>query len=335
MISVIVPVYKVEPYLRRCVDSVLNQTDSNFEIILVDDGSPDSCGAICDEYAAADSRVRVIHKPNGGVSSARNEGLAQAKGEFVAFLDSDDWYHPQALELWRRAAEEYGADGITAASLWTPTEEVQVSEIVYSAVEKHAYPAEAIRAHFYRLAYSGGVLKDTLTCGLYGMYRRSCYEGIRFDEGIACGEDVLVIFQLNLAAKHVVHLDEALYFYYTGNQSAMRSGLTKNKLTVLDALLGIADVLAPLPEQAEKVYYRYLYSYLDFDLQVSRLAGPELNGALDGHRQKLKRNRRHCPYLSGLEKLAFDLCVLGVPGYRRLFGKVAAGMEAKLRQFLN
>lgn len=91
LISVIVPIYKVEPYLRRCVDSILSQTYTNLEIILVDDGSPDNCPAICDEYAKADKRVRVIHKKNGGVSDARNIGISAASGEYLMFVDSDDW----------------------------------------------------------------------------------------------------------------------------------------------------------------------------------------------------------------------------------------------------
>lgn len=92
-ISIIIPVYKVEPYLRQCVDSVLSQTYTNFEIILVDDGSPDNCPVICDEYAAKDSRVKVIHKENGGLSDARNAGIKVAKGEYLFFLDSDDFFH--------------------------------------------------------------------------------------------------------------------------------------------------------------------------------------------------------------------------------------------------
>ena len=98
MISVIVPIYNVEPYLRRCVDSLLGQTYADFEVILVDDGSPDNCGAICDMYEARDDRVRVIHKPNGGLSDARNAGLEIARGEYIAFVDSDDWVTPDYLE---------------------------------------------------------------------------------------------------------------------------------------------------------------------------------------------------------------------------------------------
>ena len=91
MVSVIIPIYNVEKYIRQCIDSVLNQTYTQIEIILVDDGSPDNCGAICDEYAERDNRIKVIHKENGGLSDARNAGLAIAQGDFVYFLDSDDY----------------------------------------------------------------------------------------------------------------------------------------------------------------------------------------------------------------------------------------------------
>ena len=90
-LSVIVPVYNAEKYLHKCVDSILNQTYRDFELLLVDDGSPDQCGRICDAYAAQDPRVKVIHKPNGGVSEARNVGLDQAKGNYISFIDPDDW----------------------------------------------------------------------------------------------------------------------------------------------------------------------------------------------------------------------------------------------------
>lgn len=97
-VSVIVPVYNVEKYLGKCIDSILNQTFSDFEIILVDDGSPDNSGAICDEYAKKDDRIKVIHKTNGGVSSARNDGISEANGDYIMFVDSDDFIEPQMLE---------------------------------------------------------------------------------------------------------------------------------------------------------------------------------------------------------------------------------------------
>ena len=109
-ISIIVPVYQVEKYLNECIDSILAQTFTDFELILVDDGSPDNCPALCDAAAKRDSRVRVIHKQNGGVSTARNAGLDAAQGNWIAFVDSDDTAAPEYLEKMHKAVLETGAD---------------------------------------------------------------------------------------------------------------------------------------------------------------------------------------------------------------------------------
>ena len=112
-ISVIIPIYNVERYLRRCVDSVLNQTYRNLEVLLVDDGSPDGCPQICDEYARRDSRVTALHKKNGGLSSARNAALdCPLTGDYVTFVDSDDWIAPDAYEYCINLLERYGADAV-------------------------------------------------------------------------------------------------------------------------------------------------------------------------------------------------------------------------------
>ena len=109
-VSIIVPIYNVERYLEPCIESILSQTYENFELILVDDGSPDQCGIICDKYATQDSRIKVIHKENQGLGMARNTGLDYATGEFVCFVDSDDWLEPYAIEYWIRAQRNYDAD---------------------------------------------------------------------------------------------------------------------------------------------------------------------------------------------------------------------------------
>lgn len=110
LISVIVPIYSVEPYLKKCVDSIINQTYKNLEIILVDDGSPDNCPQICDEYAKADSRIKVIHQKNGGLSAARNAGLDIMTGDYVAFVDSDDWIEPTMYETLLKNLISFSAD---------------------------------------------------------------------------------------------------------------------------------------------------------------------------------------------------------------------------------
>lgn len=110
LLSVIVPVYKVEPYLRRCIDSIRNQTYKNLQIVLVDDGSPDGCGAICDEYTKLDDRIIAVHQENEGLSGARNNGLLFAEGEYIAFVDSDDWLHPQMYEILIHLIEAHRLD---------------------------------------------------------------------------------------------------------------------------------------------------------------------------------------------------------------------------------
>ena len=109
-ISIIIPVYRVETYLPKCIESILVQTYKNLEIILVDDGSPDRCGKICDEYQKKDGRIRVIHKKNEGVARARNDGLDCATGDYISFIDSDDWIAPDAYEKLYRGLQENGAD---------------------------------------------------------------------------------------------------------------------------------------------------------------------------------------------------------------------------------
>jgi glycosyltransferase involved in cell wall biosynthesis len=110
LISIIIPVYKVEKYLEQCMNSVFNQTYRNIEIILIDDGSPDRCGLMCDEYAVKDSRVKVVHKTNGGVSAARNKGLEEADGDWILFVDSDDWVESDVCEVALKTAMENNAD---------------------------------------------------------------------------------------------------------------------------------------------------------------------------------------------------------------------------------
>ena len=131
MISVIVPVYNVEKYLDRCVKSILSQSFSDFELLLVDDGSPDRCGEMCDEYAKGDSRIKAFHKRNGGLSDARNFGIEKALGEYLMFVDSDDYIHEQMLETLHRLITENDADlaVCSAMDVFEGKEVTQVREI--------------------------------------------------------------------------------------------------------------------------------------------------------------------------------------------------------------
>ncbi len=200
-ISVIVPVYKVEQYLRKCLDSIVNQTYRNLEIILVDDGSPDGCGEICDEYAGRDERIQVIHKANGGVSSARNEGLAAATGGWIGWVDPDDWTEPAMFETLLWAVMETGAD-ISVCGHW---------EEYKNRTDASGWPVRQIMNTEQALGelLENGRMKNLLWDRLF---RRALFDNIRFPEGRTY-EDIAVMHWLFLRAEKVVCLPDILYHY--------------------------------------------------------------------------------------------------------------------------
>ncbi len=235
MISVIVPVYKVEKYLRQCVDSILSQTYPDFEVLLIDDGSPDACPAICDEYAAADPRVRVIHKPNGGLISARNEGIRAAKGEFVCILDGDDWAldgmlqfihdtvskSPVSLDMVLFAAHNVYEDHLEETINLVP-------EGLYdrSRLEKEVFPylltddrrgiqAGVIQAHTWDKAFRRELLLEHYTR----------------EERIRVFTDVPMTYECLFHCNHVYICNEPLYMYNRTNEDSIRAKSRENLLT--------------------------------------------------------------------------------------------------------
>lgn len=202
MISVIVPVYKVEKYLRRCVDSILAQTYTNFELLFIDDGSPDNSGKICDEYAARDPRVRVFHKPNGGVSSARNLGLDNARGEWIVFVDSDDWVTEDYLaDLMRDPNADLRLNGFECIgregecirefpdACCTEPKDVVDSLLKFGAIN-------------FRNPYCKRFNKDLIKT-----------HSIRFDEFIKCGEDTVFVYEY-LQYADSISLSSAVCYKY-------------------------------------------------------------------------------------------------------------------------
>ena len=161
LISIIVPVYKAEKYLHKCVDSLLEQTFTDFEILLVDDGSPDKSGEICDEYAEKDSRIRVFHKENGGVSSARNLALDNAKGEFVMFLDSDDWLDNVCLDVCINTINDNVLDVLQFGFMYV-YDTYQVSKVKrYSSIlDGNAF----VNSNSFNICAGGGIYKKK-NCG--------------------------------------------------------------------------------------------------------------------------------------------------------------------------
>lgn len=201
-VSVIVPVYKVEQYLARCVNSLLEQTYAMLEIILVDDGSPDNSGAICDDFAAQDERVRVFHMENRGVSAARNTGLDAATGDWICFCDSDDWYDPHCVEKMLRCAHEEGADYV-------------VCDYQIAAEGRGSLASGSVDGLFSgcenRLVIALG---PTSSCT--HMIRRTLFENanVRYPEGCRQSEELPVIPVLAKDAARIGVVKEPLYFYF-------------------------------------------------------------------------------------------------------------------------
>lgn len=230
-ISVIVPVYKVEPYLDRCVSSIVNQTYKNLEIILVDDGSPDRCGAMCDAWAARDSRIRVIHKENGGLSDARNAGMAVATGELLGFVDSDDWIAPDMYQqLHERMAED--ASDIAACGVEMVWEDGRPPRRLTKEGDCVLDAGEAMRA-----VIEESWLKQPVW---YKLYKTALVRDIPFPVG-KYHEDVFWTYQAVGAAKRVSVADHVGYYYLQRSGSIMGEGYSLKRL---DAVEGAAQMCA-------------------------------------------------------------------------------------------
>lgn len=261
--SIIVPVYKVEEYLPQCVYSVLEQTFEDFELLLIDDGSPDQSGALCDEYAREDSRICVIHKSNGGLSSARNYGLKMARGEYVAFLDSDDfWDRKDALEAIFQEIQESAADVVLIKhrKLDMKTGELEV-----------CHDASTTR-HLNGLDYNDQLqfcvsrqLFDT--CAWNKVFRRGLMEkqDLFFAEGIVA-EDLDWAARLSLAASSLAIVSEPVHVYRKGREGAITSSLKiKNLVDTKGAIERCLQYVAKLDVSQEflQSYYGYVaYRYV-------------------------------------------------------------------------
>ncbi len=224
-ISVIVPVYKVEPYLEFCVDSVLSQTFRDFELILVDDGSPDRCPAICDSYAEKDARVQVIHKKNGGLSSARNAGIEKAIGEYLCFIDSDDYVSPVYLEHLYQAATETEADMVVCHML--PVTDSKIPES-----SQYGKPEEMTQQDGFACLFSGR--NTEMVVAPNKLYKKRLFAHIRYPIGKLHEDEATIHFLIDQCDK-IAWLEESLYFYRKTEGSITNSRYSLKRLDELSA----------------------------------------------------------------------------------------------------
>ena len=226
-ISVIVPVYKVEKYLDRCIGSILNQTYTDYELILVDDGSPDRCGTICDAYAAAHPHIHVIHQANGGLSAARNSGIewmhANSDSQYVTFIDSDDWIHPQYLEILMQGMSIPGA-AVSMISLNRVTEYSDNFPRCNSPTAILHTGESLFLAHGTALNYSCGKL-----------FRKEHFCTLRFPVG-KIFEDVFTTYQILFTCGQIAFIDEPVYYYFYNTEGISHSVWKPKELVIFDAM---------------------------------------------------------------------------------------------------
>lgn len=286
-ISIIVPVYKAQAYLHSCIESILSQTYQNFELIMVDDGSPDSCGEICEEYAARDSRVHVIHQDNQGQAAARNHGLKIAQGTWVCFVDSDDLIHPQMIEMLQRAVKESGAP-ISMCQMLEAQEVPETfaihrnfqSETLFldektlvDLHDKDAYPSWVACAKLIR--------KDIVQTHLF-------VEGRVFEDNEAVCHWVY-------AGKTIAQVPYALYFYRTNPDSTTKSEFSLKKLDYLWALEEIIRFFSSIGymDLRERFVQRYVEAAAGCFYGARRtLSRPEVARQIESSFWKFLRQQR-------------------------------------------
>ena len=262
LISVIVPIYNVEDYLRQCLDSILEQTLSHFEVILVNDGSPDSSGDICREYVEKDSRFHYFEKENGGLSDARNYGIERARGEYLTFIDSDDYIDPLHLEYLYNTLMNNDAD-------------ISVSNYMNYHTSIATFYLHTF-GDYYEKNYSSEELLDNLAIlerndlsfsTIWGkLYKRSVFSFLRFPKGVI-GEDVALIYKIYTQVQKIVYFHKDTYIYRENE-----SGITKSKIYPL--------VTAQLNHVAERLALLAIMGYdvtKHFDRYITFLKITEYN----------------------------------------------------------
>ena len=251
-VSIIVPVYNVKKYLLRCIYSVLNQTYNNFEIILVDDGSTDGSGTLCDRLKSRDNRIKVIHKENGGLSSARNAGLDIASGEYVTFVDSDDYVSRLYLEkLIELCNNEDNTIGIVGTQIVKGKER--------SSPEK-SYRTYSINGKDFETLFLGNITGDSSCAKLFPL---KFFENVRFIEGRIL-EDIGVTYKLFYQAEKVMVSEESHYYYFQRTGSIMNSNFSIKKS---NGIYSYEERLAFIKEKLNKdIYDRFMQQYVAIGL---------------------------------------------------------------------
>lgn len=295
-ISVIVPVYNVEQYLERCVNSIINQTYENLEIILVDDGSTDRSGEMCDSFAEKDERIKVVHKENGGASAARNRGLDICLGEYVTFVDSDDWLDIHMYKDLMELMVNMDADIVECN--W---------EVIYDEMKDIKQPVTEVtvlrQVEAEKALFDGSGRATILPWNK--IYKKNLFKNNRFPEGMMC-EDQWLLPKIYLKSKQSIYVNQKYYYYYQSPNSVMRSSFGKKNLAALVAFeetrkLYLENGLQDLVQWCDTAYSFLLIKYYNLSLKKleSRSIAQKIKGCFNKRLKEYLRN----PHLNKKQKL--------------------------------
>lgn len=304
LISVIVPVYKVEEYIQECIESVLDQTLADFQLILVDDGSPDSCGEICEMYATRDARVYVIHKENGGLSDARNVGLEKASGEYVFFLDSDDALAPNALKILYEVACREKADIVQG----------QFTNDKMQLEQKIGQPMTVLSSE---QALSSLLLMDEVQVMAWAkLYSRKLFKEIRYPVG-KINEDNFTTYKLVCKAEKVALLPDLIYYYRINPTSIMNCRITEKRFEILNSPKEILNYLGDSAEkfQEQLEYYKFRILIRLYNEVIVQNAAKEFGDYLYCIRTEIKQMDLSNQYLSLKYKVLSWILIHNAPVY--------------------
>ena len=320
LVSVIVPVYNVEEYLARCVDSILSQTHWNLEVILVDDGAKDSSGAICDSYAQRDSRVKVVHKENGGLSSARNAGIDIARGEYLEFVDSDDWLEPDAVESMLHQAVVHQVE-LVLGGRWDVSARTGEKKLGLCPSHQEIISGTEMVRRIFRWENCDSSACDKL-------FHKRLFREIRFPHGKVV-EDVPVMYKIVLDAGRVALLDKPVYNYFHRSGSISYTTLSEKNFHFSEHTSVIypyiQDNYPELRQEARYLKVRSLvYAVQSVDL-APRKDRKEFAKRCRAERMELLRHIGFvltCPFFGRKEKITDLLLALGLyRGMRQIFTK--------------
>lgn len=322
LISVIIPVYNVQQYLEECLDSILNQTFKSYEVIIIDDGSTDSCGAICDLYAERNERIRVLHTVNQGLSEARNTGISMARGKYLAFIDSDDYVDKTYLKKMYQAIVKTNAEICESNYICVYSDRNVWSRKMEETEENSINAIRRLFAPPY-LGYVNTWNK---------LYKRELFENIRFPKG-KLHEDEFTTYKLLYEANKIVYINEYLYFYRQRENSIMNATFSKKRLAVLESLEEKEKFFADrnIDMNKELGFHRYVTELNILNAMVdSRSVDMEVWNAvyldINSNRKKLIRNS----YLKVGHKISLSF-IKNNPDLYILFRKFVQRCVAKRR----